>query len=138
MGISQRKNMRRNAYTVISIAVFYILLHVFNIGCPIKFVTGISCAGCGMTRAWLSVMKLKFADAFSYHPLFWIVPFGGIFLMYRKRIPERTSHFIMGSLIVIFVTVYIIRMINPEDTVVKIDVYESAVWHTLEKVREIL
>lgn len=123
---------------VSTIAAFYILLHILNIGCPIKFMTGIPCAGCGMTRAWLSVMKLKFADAFSYHPLFWLVPFGGIFLMNRKRIPPKAACVITGSLVVLFITVYIIRMINPEDTVVKINFYESAIWHTLEKVREIL
>ncbi len=138
MGMRQRKDMLWNIYAVISIVAFYSLLHILNIGCPIKFMTGIPCAGCGMTRAWLSVLKLKFADAFSYHPLFWLVPFGGFFLIYRKQIPPKAACFITGGLVVLFITVYIIRMINPEDTVVKINFYESAIWHILEKVREIL
>ncbi|MBO5159775.1 MAG: DUF2752 domain-containing protein [Lachnospiraceae bacterium] len=123
---------------VMIIAALYIVLHILDIGCPIKFITGISCAGCGMTRAWLSVLKLNFSEAFTFHPLYWIIPLVGIFLFCRKRIPRVAASFITGSLIVLFVTVYIIRMINPEDTVVKIDFYESAIWYIIERVRELL
>ena len=34
-----------------------ILLYVTGIGCPIKFWTGVSCPGCGMTRAWLAALS---------------------------------------------------------------------------------
>ncbi|MEN6420524.1 MAG: DUF2752 domain-containing protein, partial [Smithella sp.] len=52
------------------IIVFYCILHMLGIGCPIKFVTGIPCAGCGMSRALYCALKLDFHKAFHYHPLF--------------------------------------------------------------------
>ena len=54
--------------------MFVTLLGVFHIPCIFLTLTGRSCAGCGMTRAWLSVLRLDFAAAFAYHPLFWSVP----------------------------------------------------------------
>lgn len=128
----------QNACAMGCIVALYILLHIVNIGCPIRFFTGISCAGCGMTRAWLSVLKLDFAEAFRFHPLFWTIPPGGIFFIFRKRIPKKAAHFIMGGLIILFITVYIVRMLNPADTVVKIDFCNSIIWKILEKMREIL
>lgn len=51
-----------------------ILLQVSSIGCPIKFITGMSCPGCGLTRAWESVLFLNIGDAVRFHPFFWVVP----------------------------------------------------------------
>lgn len=43
------------------------------IGCPIKYVTGISCPSCGMTRAWYSVFQGDMQKAVYFHPLFFWV-----------------------------------------------------------------
>ena len=40
-----------------------------GIGCPILYVIGIPCPGCGMTRAVLACLRLDFAAAFRYHPM---------------------------------------------------------------------
>lgn len=60
-----------------------ILYFVINkrIGCPIRFFCGISCPGCGMTRAWVHVINFDYSGAFHYHPLFWTMPvFAVVFL----------------------------------------------------------
>ena len=123
---------------ILIIAAFYFILHILSVGCPIKFMTGISCAGCGMTRAWLSVLELNFLQAFHFHPLFWTVPVISFVYLVRKRISNRTLRFVKGITIILFTTVYIMRMLNPEDTVVEINIYKSVVWHILERVRKIL
>ena len=118
------------------IIAVYVILHILKIGCPIKFLTGIPCAGCGMTRAWVSALKLDFVQAFYFHPLFWTVPIGIFVYLFRKHIPAQNVKFLMCIAIILFITVYIIRMMNPEDTVVKINFYESAIWQILKRVRE--
>lgn len=50
------------------------LIYWLPITCPILFVTGIPCPGCGLTRAWLAALRLDFAAAFAYHPMFWAIP----------------------------------------------------------------
>ena len=55
-------NMKRNPVrkeqvtAVLAVALFYGALQLAGITCPIKYITGISCPGCGMTRAWLSLI----------------------------------------------------------------------------------
>ena len=48
---------KRELRSVLDLAASAALLAVLNrlFGCPIRLVTGVSCAGCGTTRAWLSV-----------------------------------------------------------------------------------
>ena len=56
---------------ILTLAVYCGVTFALKIPCPIKFLTGISCPGCGMSRACLSALCLDFEQAFSYHPL-WI------------------------------------------------------------------
>ena len=56
------------------IAGVAIALYLLDLGCIFKTMTGLSCPGCGMTRAWLSALRLDFSAALAYHPLFWAVP----------------------------------------------------------------
>jgi hypothetical protein len=42
--------------------------------CPFERFLHIPCMGCGMSRAWMSVLNLDFQAAFSYHFMFWSVP----------------------------------------------------------------
>ena len=44
-----------------AVALFYIVIESLGVTCPILFLTGISCAGCGMSRAWLSLLRLDLA-----------------------------------------------------------------------------
>ena len=54
--------------------VAWLVLYLLDVGCIFRLMTGIPCPGCGMTRAWLAALRLDFAAAFAYHPLFWVVP----------------------------------------------------------------
>lgn len=52
------------------VAVFYL----FDVPCLFQKWLGIPCPGCGMTRALTAAVKLQFATAFTYHPMFWSMP----------------------------------------------------------------
>ena len=59
---------------ILGIAGFYLILAAVGRGCPIRLMTGIPCPGCGLSRAYLSLLHLDLAGAFAYHPMFWAVP----------------------------------------------------------------
>ncbi|MEG2295637.1 MAG: DUF2752 domain-containing protein, partial [Oscillospiraceae bacterium] len=63
-------------YAKIGLLVFLMVAFIFLIGinCPIKAFFGIPCAGCGMTRAWLSFFSWNIKAAFYFHPLFLFAP----------------------------------------------------------------
>lgn len=56
----KRKSHRRIEVitSVAAVVVLYVILESFGVTCPIKYITGISCAGCGMSRAWIALMHL--------------------------------------------------------------------------------
>lgn len=100
------------------IAALYAALHFAGFGCPIKAITGVSCAGCGMTRAWLEVLSGNWAAAFAYHPLFWTIPLGALVFLFRRRLPRRLVTVLAWTAGIAFVAVYAVRLADPEDTVV--------------------
>ncbi len=48
--------------------------------CPFRFITGIPCPGCGMTRAFRELVKGNIRRAFYYHPL-WPMALGAAILL---------------------------------------------------------
>lgn len=55
---------------LICVTVFWI----FQIPCFFNALFGIPCPGCGMTRAFVNVIKLDFVGAFEMHAMFWSMP----------------------------------------------------------------
>lgn len=54
---------------LLSLTAVLLLMSLSGIGCPIKFLTGISCPGCGMTRALWHLLIGNLSLALTYHPL---------------------------------------------------------------------
>lgn len=124
---------------VLAVAALYTVFSILGIGCPIKWATGISCAGCGMTRAYLSLLHLDIRHAFIYHPLFWSVPLVLlIFVLYMAgKIPARIANCIKYLTACLFIVVYVVRLLNPEDTIVVAHIEEGLVWRAFYAVREV-
>lgn len=100
-------------------AAGYAILMCFGITCPILWLTGISCAGCGMTRALLAAGRLDFGAAFAFHPLWPSVPLGvGVFLG-RKYIPVCWHRRLAAVTVGLFLVVYVVRMADPADPIVR-------------------
>lgn len=111
--------MKKNdIIAILAIVILYIVLAVVGIGCPIAYLTGISCAGCGMTRAWLAVLSGDFTMAFYYHPLFWMVIPAAIWILTGRR--RNRKVFLTGLWVVgiLFFAVYVWRMLFGDGVVV--------------------
>ena len=118
-GKNKRKNGREELIcAVTAVVVLYTAMESIGITCPIKFITGISCAGCGMSRAWMAFLQLDIAKAFAYHPLFWLVPIAVIVLLCKSKINIKIYKIIIFTIIIMFAIVYICRLIWSGDDVV--------------------
>lgn len=123
-------NKYRSAIPAITaIVLLYAFFLLVGIGCPIKFITGVSCAGCGMTRAWLHVLRLDLNAAFYFHPLFWTVPVVVVLFFLRKRFP-RVFRVIAGAAAALFIIVYFVRMFDRSCDIVVFEPYNS-VFHSI-------
>lgn len=124
---------RKDIGAVLVIIAFYAVMHLVGITCPIRFLSGISCAGCGMTRAWLSLLRLDLSSAFAFHPLFWLPVPAALLLLLRQRVPKRVFQISMGIIVALFLLVYLLRLLSPEDAVVTFAPEQGLVWRLVSR-----
>lgn len=113
---------------IIVIILFYFFMNmIFDIGCPILWITGISCAGCGMTRAWISLLHLDFKAAFHYHPLFWLPAIMVVVYFLKNKLPKRVLSILSAGAIFLFLLIYILRMSDTSDSIVIFQPWEGII-----------
>ena len=96
--------------SVTAVVVLYVILESFGVTCPIKYITGISCAGCGMSRAWIALLHFNIHEAFMYQPLFFLPPVVVIFMLLKSKINIKFYKIFMFTMAGAFVIVYLYRM----------------------------
>ena len=96
----------------ILIAPFYL-----TIGCPIQFLTGISCFGCGMSRAAIALLQLDFALAFKMHPMIFVMPIAALVILFRKKIPKKVLNGFWVTVAVLMAVIYVYRLIAGSDVI---------------------
>lgn len=115
-----RNSFRKDIPAFAVIAALYLLIDLFGAAaCPFRFLFGLSCAGCGMTRAWKAlILSGDPAAAMAFHPLFWLVIPAGLLILLRNRIPEKIGKILWWIIIGLMLIVYLLRMMDPNDAVV--------------------
>ena len=116
------------------IAGFYLVLQGMGITCPVLFLTGVSCAGCGMSRAWLSLCRLDLTGAFHYHPLFWLPALLIVLFLFEKRIFKQW-YWLWAAL---FLFVYGIRMFAGQGEIVMFRPEEGFLYRMFIFLRKLL
>lgn len=108
---------RSDLIAIATIAAMYLVLFLVGITCPIKWFTGVSCPGCGMSRAWFRVLHLDLPGAWDFHPLFWSVPFllAAFLLRYRFPVVWKCT---VSVAVVLFFLVYLLRMFDDTCSIV--------------------
>ena len=93
-----------------------LLFLLFVYKCPFHYFLHIPCPGCGISRAYMAALRLDFKAAFAYHPLFPTVAPAILYVAHRGalkvRLKARTEIIVYGVLLVLFIAVYIIRMLS--------------------------
>ena len=134
--------MKRNKNSllvfIILVILTYGILQVFGITCPIKFITGVSCPGCGMTRAYLSLLRLDFKSAYYYHPLFVLPALGLIIYIFRDKFSKKFLRGLEIFFVLVFLIVYVFRMMDPNDTIVVFRPYESISYKIFNFLKELM
>ncbi|MBR5800503.1 MAG: DUF2752 domain-containing protein [Lachnospiraceae bacterium] len=93
---------------------YYALVHLMKVTfCPLLHLTGIPCAGCGLTRAFLYMLSGQFGRAFSMNPMSYLIVlfvlYCGYFRYFRgTKIKGFTQAFVL--LITVMLVFYAVRM----------------------------
>ncbi len=76
--------------TALYLAVLSVFWY-FKIPCFFQSIFGFDCPGCGMSRAVFSALRLDFAAAFSFHPMFWSLPVLYLYFIFNGKIFHKKS-----------------------------------------------
>ena len=132
----KRKSQRIEVITAITaVVVLYVILESFGVTCPIKYITGISCAGCGMSRAWIALLHFNIHDAFMYHPLFFLPPIVVIVMLLKSKINIKFYKVFMFTMACAFVIVYLYRMIKGDSSIVVFEPQNNIVFRIIRKLK---
>lgn len=121
---------------IAAVVILYIILESFGVTCPIKYLTGISCAGCGMSRAWISLLHLNLRDAFMYHPLFFLPPVALIIMLCKSKINIKFYKIFMFTIAGAFVIVYLYRMIAGNDNIVVFEPQNNIIFRIMRELKK--
>ena len=106
------QNLKIKLVAFALLGLLILLAYLADFGCVWQRLFSVPCPGCGMTRAWFSVLRLDFASAFAFHPMFWSVPLLFIYILWDGK-PFRNS--LLNILLIVlvgagFLVVWLIRL----------------------------
>lgn len=128
------KKQKEALSLLIGIGLVVLWMSITNLGCPIKRITGISCAGCGMSRALLAAVHLQFDKAFYYHPLFWLCPIIIVLYAWWEKISPAIRKHIFRLIIISFCFVYVLRLFFIKNNIVVIDMQSGLLPSLIQKI----
>ena len=119
--------------SVAAVVVLYVILESLGVTCPIKYITGISCAGCGMSRAWIALLHFNLHEAFMYHPLFFLPPVVVIVMLLKSKINIKFYKIFMFTMAGAFVIVYLYRMFIGTGDIVVFEPQNNIIFRIIRK-----
>lgn len=84
-----------------------------EIGCFSRYLLGVPCPACGMTRALLALLRGDIAAAFGYHFMFWALPIIYFYILCDCEPFEnkRLNYGLLGTLLAGFIFRWILWFI---------------------------
>ena len=138
--MKNQKNISSMLGILFVIAIYIIIISVTKIGCPIKWLTGIPCPGCGITRSCIAFLNLDFKAAFEYHALTLIVIPAFVYILFGKRPlfkSVRREKIFFAVLLTIMIGYYIFRLIIQKNDIIYIDISSSFVVKLIKIFKEL-
>lgn len=134
-----KKDIVKNVISILTIVLIYMFfLRYTQIGCPIRFLFGIPCMGCGMTRAIIALLSMDFEKAIYYHPLVFLVPVIIILICIEDKLVVIRKQLVQKIWIIIIISffiTYLIRLIF-SNSVVQINIKDGFIYQVINHLRE--
>lgn len=118
----------------VAVVLFYAVMYALGTTCLVKYFTGVSCPGCGMTRACLSALRFDFSAAFYYHPLWIVMPPLAVLLIFLWA--KRKTKAFCAVLVLFFLAligVYLYRLFYTETDIVVWEIEKGIIYKFLNK-----
>ena len=113
----------------VAVVLFYAVMYALGTTCLVKYFTGVSCPGCGMTRACLSALRFDFSAAFYYHPLWIVMPPLAVLLIFLWAKRKKKSFFaVLALFFLALIGVYLYRLFYTETDIVACEIEKGILY----------
>ena len=102
-----------NGLLVLLGALAYASALLFGWNCPIKYLTGVPCPGCGLSRALAALLRLDFRTALRFHPMVFVLPPVVLYALFGKKPlfgSKDLERMLLWSVIVLDIAIWLIRL----------------------------
>lgn len=137
-----KKDIVNNRTGILAFAgIFLLFFVIFKDVCPSQILFGFPCPGCGLTRAGILVLRLRFAEAWQMHPFIYAWLFLVVYVCYNRYIRGSRIRglipLVIGITIAMFVF-YVYRMYHFYPNVEPMTQQSDSLYHTaLDILRQI-
>lgn len=111
-------------------------------GCPMRHFFGVSCPGCGMTRACLALLQMDFRAAAAYHPLVFALIPGLLYFVFREVLPfplgRKAETALLAAFSLALVLVYCYRLLISHAAVLETDFSSSVLYKIISFLKGLL
>lgn len=94
-------------------ALAYASALLFGWNCPIKYLTGVPCPGCGLSRALAALLRLDFWTALAVSPDGFVLPAVVLYALFGKKPllgSKNLERMLLWSVIVLDIAIWLIRL----------------------------
>lgn len=111
------------------LGLYTFIMHITTIGCPIKWATGVSCPGCGLSRSVICALQFDFAGMIESHALMPLIIFMLLFaVLFEDKFSRKTSNIIIFSGAFLVLSYYLYRMIYLDTTILQFSIQDGAIY----------
>lgn len=104
--------LKRHLFIFAIIGIYFVLSTIFNITCPIMYLTKVPCPTCGMTKAIMALVQLDIKGYVEYNSMAFFMITAVILLIHRNVLGKKKWIDCFSSLVITTNTlVYFIRIV---------------------------
>ena len=81
--------IKKHIFIFAVIGIYFVLIAIFDITCPIRYITKVPCPTCGMTRAMMSLIRLDFKGYVEYNVMAFFMITAVMLLIHRDVFKRR-------------------------------------------------
>lgn len=135
--IKYLKNNIKSIIAVVPYVTIWIMLSLFTGSlCWIRAVTGFPCPGCGSTRAVICLFRFQFREALRFHPLIFLSLAVIVYYIVKALRGDikniyKTEKYSGFAIVIIFIAIYIIRMILLFPHTEPMTILDTALWQRI-------
>lgn len=96
---------------ILAILVMSAVFYFSGMGCLWNYLFGINCLGCGITRAYISLLSGDIMGAFRHNFMFFSVPILFLYILFYDKLFKKKRHIAVAVLISIgFLVNWLIKL----------------------------